>query len=190
MLVFAAAADVSGQTGSDPPITGKGRVKWAVENTVGWPSLAAGAISAGWGTGFDRPPEYGSHWDGFGKRYGMRLTGIATANAIDASLGAVWGEDPRYFRDGSGQPFGNRLRHVFIWTFVARNREGQPVPAYSRFVALSGSNFLSNTWRPSSEADTSHSAERIGLGLLGRLSKNAFDEFWPDVKERVFRRGR
>jgi hypothetical protein len=34
-------------------------------------------ISAGWETLF-------------GKRYGMRLTGVSVSNAMEASLGAIW----------------------------------------------------------------------------------------------------
>src|SRR5678816_1267388 len=81
------------------PITGKQRIDWAVKSTVGVKSLAvAGVLSAGWGTIFNEPPEYGTQFDGFAKRYGMRLTGVSTGNAIEASLGTIWGEDPRYFR--------------------------------------------------------------------------------------------
>lgn len=171
------------------PITGQGRVDWTLLDTLGQESLLGGVVSAGWGTLFNRPPEYGPHWEGFGKRYGMRLSGIATSNIMEAGLGAVWGEDPRYFRD-RGQPFGHRVKHVVKMTFLAENRQGGTMPAYARFVGIAGSNFLSNTWRADSEANTGHAVERIGLGFLGRMGKNAFDEFWPDVKQRVFRTGR
>ena len=81
------------------PITGKQRFEWFVSNTVGPASLfAVGPASAAWGTAFNNPKEYGPHWDGFGKRYGMRLTGVSVGNAMEAGLGAIWGEDPRYFR--------------------------------------------------------------------------------------------
>jgi len=33
----------------------------------------------------------------------MRLTGVSTGKAIEAGLGSLWGEDPRYFR-AAGQP--------------------------------------------------------------------------------------
>src|SRR5438874_1656081 len=150
-------------------------------NTIGPASLLGGGISAGWGTMLDRPTEYGTHWDGFGKRYGMRLTGIATSNAMEIGLGALWSEDPRYLR-AEGQPFGDRVRHVVKMTFLAEDRSRRTTPAYARIVAISGSNFISNTWRPDSEADIGHAVGRIGIGFLGRMGKNAFDEFWPDVK--------
>ncbi|HUA85041.1 MAG TPA: hypothetical protein VMB85_14360 [Bryobacteraceae bacterium] len=194
VLVKLAAGQSSLSPGTDPngayqPITGSGRVGWAVRDTLGLPSLLGGVISAGWGTELDHPPEYGTHWLGFSKRYGMRMTGIATESAMEVSLGALWGEDPRYFRD-AGAPFGARVRHVFKFTFFALDRDGDARPAYARYAALSGSSFLSNTWRAGSEADTSHAVERIGLGFLGRLGKNAAMEFWPDVRARVFHFGR
>ncbi len=163
-------------------------MKWVVFSTVGPPSLVGGVISAGFGTLYNRPSEYGPHWEGFGKRYGIRLTGVSVSNTMEAGLGALWGEDPRYFR-AAGQPFKTRLSHVVKMTFLAHNREGRTMPAYARYVAIPGNNFLSNTWRADSEADAGHASLRTLLGFLGRMSGNAFDEFWPDVKGRVFRRG-
>ena len=75
-------------------------------------------------------------------------------------------------------------------TFLAQNSAGEIVPAYARYMGIAGSNFLSNTWRPNSEADAGHAEYRIALGFLSRFSSNAFDEFWPDIKQHVFRRGR
>jgi hypothetical protein len=174
---------------NDNPITNVGRVKWAIQSTVGPASLFGGLISAGWGTEFNQPHEYGTHWDGFGKRYGMRLTGIATSNVMEAGLGSIWGEDPRYHR-AEGASFRARIGHVVKFTFLAKNRDGETVPAYARFAGIAGSNFLSNTWRADSEANDSHAVTRIGLGFLGRMSSNAWEEFWPDVRDRIFHRGR
>ena len=168
------------------PITPRNRIGWTTTSTVGLPSLTGGLISAGFGTAVNQPREYSTHWEGFGKRYGMRLTGVATSNAMEAGLGAIWGEDPRYPR-AAGQPFGRRIGHVFRMTVMAPNREGHLEPAYARFAAISGNNFLSNAWRADSEATTRRATIRIGLGFLGRLSSNAFNEFWPDVRERFLK---
>jgi hypothetical protein len=176
-------------TAPDAPITGDERVKWALLNTIGPASIAGGAISAGWGTLFNHPHEYGTHWDGFGKRYGMRLSGIATSNVMEAGLGAIWGEDPRYHRSEGGS-FGGRLGHVAKMTFLAKNAAGETVPAYARYAGIAGSNFLSNSWRADSEANDGRAVTRIGLGFLGRMCANAFEEFWPDVRDRLFHRGR
>src|SRR5438105_4222619 len=126
ILILAATASLaSAQTtlfptsssSSDQPITARQRADWFAVSTFGPESLAGGVISAGWGTLFNRPREYGPHWDGFGKRYGMRLTGVSVSNAMEAGIGAIWGEDPRYVRSKS-ESFGGRVGHVVKTTFV------------------------------------------------------------------------
>jgi hypothetical protein len=161
------------------------RFNWVTMTTLGPPSLAGGVISAGWGTLMNKPEEYGTHWEGFGKRYGMRLTGLATSNAIEASLGSIWGEDPRYPR-AEGVPFKARILNVVKMTVLATGRDGQTMPAYSRLAAIPASNFLSNAWRADSEASVHDAVIRTGLGFAGRMAANAFAEFWPDVRKRVF----
>jgi hypothetical protein len=167
------------------PITGKERLRWFVRSTVGPESLGGGLFTAAIGTARDKPVEYGPHWDGFGSRYGMRLTGVATGNAMEAGLGALWGEDPRYFRSES-QSFKGRIGHVVLMTFAARRGDGQLAPAYARFVATPGNNFLSNTWRADSEATARAAALRTMWGFVGRMGGNAFKEFWPSVGKHIF----
>lgn len=102
-------------------------------------------------------------------------------------MGALWHEDPRYPR-GSGDDVLGRIGHAVKWTFLAKDGQGQSRPAYARYIANTGSNFLSNTWRERSEADTQHALERTALGFVARLSANAYREFWPDVRSRLSRR--
>lgn len=167
-------------------IDGRQRLQWLIESTVGPETLTVGLFSAGFGTARDKPKEYGGSWAGFGKRYGMRLTGVSTGNAMEAGLGALWGEDPRYFRTYR-QPLKGRLLSVLIMTFLAHNRNGQLMPAYARYVATPGNNFLSNTWRANSEADTQSALLRTVWGFVGLMGKNTFTEFWPDLQHHVFR---
>lgn len=169
------------------PMTGSERMKWFVNSTVGPETLTVNGLSAGLDTARDDPKEYGGSWEGFGKRYGVRLTGVATGKAMEAGFGALWGEDPRYFPT-SQQPFGGRLRNVMAMTFLAHDRSGQLVPAYARYIATPGSNFLSNTWRVDSEATTQAALVRTLWGFAGLMGKNAFTEFWPDVQRKIFHR--
>jgi hypothetical protein len=169
------------------PISGKQRIQWAALQTFGPESLLLGNWTAAVGTARNRPEEYGPHWDGFAKRYGMRFTGVAASNTIEAGLGSLWGEDPRYVRNQT-LPFKKRIGHVFLLTFTARNRQGKLQPAYARYIAIPGSNFLSNTWRVNSESTTDDALARTGYGVLSQISGNAWSEFWPDVKRLVFKK--
>jgi hypothetical protein len=162
------------------PITGKERAKWFVKASIGPESLAAGLITSAINTARDKPVEYGPGWEGFGDRYGMRLAGVTTSSAMEASLGALWGEDPRYFRT-TGQPFGKRVRNVVVMTFMAKRPDGHLAPAYARYIAIPGGNFLSNTWRVDSEATNTAAVRRAALGVVGRMTADAFKEFSPDL---------
>jgi hypothetical protein len=168
-------------------ITGHQRLQWFWSQSFGPPSLSVGVLSAGIATARDKPVEYGPGWDGFGKRYGMRVTGVVTGNAMNAGFGALWGEDPRYFR-AAGESVGRRVRNVVVMTFMARYRDGHLAPAYARYIATPGNNFLSNTWRVDSEATNSAALKRTALGFAGRMGANAFREFWPDVKSLITHR--
>ncbi len=166
------------------PITGDGRLEWFIRSTVGPRSLTSGLFSSGIGTAMNSPKEYGPHWDGFGDRYGMRLTGVSTGNAIEAGMGAIWGEDPRYFHTVHA-PFGTRVKNIVDLTFRAYRTDGERHPAYARFLAQFGNNFLSNTWRVQSEADTQHALVRTAEGFGGRALSNAVSEFVPQLWRKV-----
>jgi hypothetical protein len=168
-------------------ITGKQRVEWFAISTVGPSSLTGGLFSAGLGTALDKPAEYGPHWEGFGKRYGMRLTGVSTGNLMEASLGAAWGEDPRYFH-AEGRPFGRRVENIVDLTFRAYEPDGQRHLATARYAATFGNNFLSNMWRTGSEADWQHALIRTAEGFGGRAMSNTVSEFLPQVWRKIRQR--
>jgi len=163
------------------------RISWVLDSTVGYQALAIGLFPAAIGTAENKPYEYHGTFSGYFKRYGMRLTGLATSNTMEAGLGAIWHEDPRYFRVPDS-PFRERVRNTVKLTFLARRPSGDYAPAYARYIAIPGSNFLSNTWRADSEANTENALIRTGLGVVGRLSSNAVAEFWPDVSARIHHR--
>jgi hypothetical protein len=170
------------------PITMNGRVRWWVRSLIGPESLAAGVFVAGYQTARNQPSVWGTHWDGFGKRYGMRMSNIAVSNAIQGGVGSIWGEDPRYFRSGESS-MGGRLRHVAMGVFEAKYRDGNYGPNVSYYIGSVSGNFISNAWRPSEQTTTGATMSRVGTGVLGKLVSNAFKEFWPDVQEHVFHRG-
>jgi len=173
------------QSSSAPPISGIDRVDWALRSTLGPASLEIGVLSASLDTAVNHPREYGVTAQGWVKRYGLRLTGVATSNVAEASLGVIWAEDPRYHRDDQGQPFGKRFGRTLKMTFMS-DRKGELIPAYARFIAIAGTNVLSDSWRPNGDRGPVNTIDRIGLGFGGRLLGNLYEEFWPDLKKHVF----
>jgi hypothetical protein len=184
-----APADIVAEPGPSTALTALQRLQWFDGKTFGFANLVGSIPGAAIQTLRDQPREAGPHWEGFGERYGVSVSTGALSNAMEAGLGAIWGEDPRYARAAAGAPFKSRLGHVLKWTVAAPNRNGNLEPAYARFLAYSSSSWISNSWREPSDTSTEHVFIRIGFGYLDRAAGNAFDEFWPDVKQKLFHRG-
>jgi hypothetical protein len=165
------------------------RLNWILRSTLGPKNLFAGFFVSGLSTWHNEPKEYGPHWEGYGKRYGLRLSVGGTSNVIEAALGSVWGEDPRYKR-AQGQPVSRRVAHTFTSAFVTHNLNGEPMPAYARYIAVPSGNILSNFWRPDSQTSWANVGVRTGFGFLSRIIGNAFSEFFPDLREHLFQRKR
>jgi hypothetical protein len=172
---------------ADPytPIDGAGRVNWIVVGTVGTESLVLiGPMSASWNTMWDQPEEWTQDWNGWGKRYMQREADVAISNSLEGGLGAIWGEDPRYFRAGRGS-FKSRLGYALKTAWVAPRRDGHLAPAWGRYLGNTVNNIIENTWLPPSATTPWQTTYRSLAGMASRMLSNVWDEFWPDVRKRL-----
>jgi hypothetical protein len=179
--------DTAGQPFVYVPPNASDRFKWTVGGTVGASSLAAGIFVSSWNTAWNTPSEWGASWSGFGKRFGSREAQMTISNAIEAGIGAAWGEDPRYLRSGRAGSW-SRTGYAAKTVFVAHRRNGRLAPAWARYLGGIGSNVVANTWLPASDTTASDNIRRIGSGFLGRFVGNLWTEFWPDVRSRFTER--
>lgn len=100
---------------------------------------------------------------------------------MEASASLLLREDPRYFRVPD-KPLNARVGNVVWLTFTARGDHDSFRPAYARYMAMFENNFLSNTWRVHSEANSRDALLHTSGDIAGRMVANAFEEFWPNVK--------
>jgi hypothetical protein len=177
----------------DPPVTAEAyvpvtpaqRVDWIVDGTIGKRSLTlVGPLATAWQTAFNTPDEWGRGFSGVARRYAQREADVAISNTIEAGLGALWGEDPRYIPSGR-KGIWPRARYAMKTVFLAQRRDGSLQPAWGRYAGNTLNNLIENTWLPPSMTTGRQTALRSGLGMLGRLGGNAWEEFWPDVARRV-----
>jgi hypothetical protein len=166
------------------PVDSVQRVNWIVDGTIGPRSLfVVGPLAALWQTGFNQPSEWQRTWSGIGKRYLQREADVAISNTIEAGLGAIWGEDPRYIPSGR-RGIGPRARYAITTTVLAQRPDGHLAPAWGRFAGNTVNNLIENAWLPPSVTTPGQTMLRSALGLLSRLGGNAWEEFWPDVRKR------
>jgi hypothetical protein len=171
------------QNAAAPTITSGERFEWVTTTIVGRQSLMAGAFVAGTETLMALPPEWGRTASGFGRRYVSRDGAIAISNGVEASLGALWGEDPRYPEchcDGIGQ----RAAHAAKLSVFAVRSDGHVAPAWGRYAGTITSNFAQNTWQPASGRTWQQMLLRQAGAVSGRFVGNLWTEFWPDVRRR------
>lgn len=176
---FAAAA--FGQTPAPSqsvitPIDGQERLKWLYVENLGLGSVLDDVAVGGVDTFFKTPKEYNTHWSGFGERIGVVTGNYGVKSVMEAGIGSIWGEDPRYVRT-NGLSMKSRMAYVVKMTFLARDRSGNTMPAYSRYIAFPASSFLANAWEPTSQATANQAALRVALGFLSRMGENAWKEF-------------
>ena len=169
------------------PISAEERAKWVIKSTLGLTPLFTRSIESGLQTWTNSPKEYGSHWDGFGKREASKFGSSILSSSLEASIGSVWGEDPRYRRIGTGSG-GRRVKYAIRMAFMAENKSGATLPAYARFIAVPSAQFLSNNWREPSELTPGGTAQRIGFSFIKRIGSNTLKEFAPDLRKRILRK--
>ncbi len=173
--------------GTYAPADAEVRADWWARSTFGPTSWFTGAFGSGWSTVFNSPEEWERSPNGFARRIASRTANVAIANGVEAGLGAVWGEDPRYFRKGQGG-FKSRAGHVLKMTVLARYRNGGTNFAYARLIGNVGGNVTQNFWMPPSANGIGTITYNVGIGISARLGSVAFQEFWPDVRKRVFKK--
>jgi len=143
-----------------------------------------GGFTSGFWTWRNRPEEWGSGLTGFGRRYGTRQAEVTISTGLEASLGAAWGEDPRYIRS-SGKRFWNRVAWAVSSAFLARAPDGGRRPAWARGFGILGSRAITSMWHPESERIWwNYSMGPLGTGFGARVAANLFREFASDVFSR------
>ena len=166
------------------PPTPRERVTWVIEGTASLPVLGVNALDAAWSTRANWPKEWGRKGSGFGKRLADDEAFATVSDAIEAGVGAFWGEDPRYRRSGDPRTW-HRVGHALAATVLTSRRDGRVAPAWARFVAEATATQIENTWLPRSARTPGETAWRAGSDLLWCAAANVWDEFWPDIRKRL-----
>ena len=107
-------------------------------------------------------------------------------HTLESGLGAIWGEDPRYF-PSEDKRFSARLKNVLLQTVVTRTDSGKETFAWARMGSAFAAGAITNAWQPESTDTPGRAFSRGAIMLGGDLGYNFLQEFVPFVRPRSLR---
>jgi hypothetical protein len=168
------------------PLTPGQKYLYTFDKVLGPGALFADGFHGLLDYSLNKPHQWGTEGSSIGLRAASTFGRSFLRENIAFGIRALDHEDPRYFRSGHGTLF-SRTRYAAIHTFVVRNDNGSPMPAYSLFVAGSTMPFIAQSWRPerfSVARGLGGSGTILGLAVVA----NVWNEFWPDIRAKLPRR--
>ncbi len=116
-------------------------------------------------------------------RVASRVGRLAVRENLAFGIRRLDHEDPRYVRSESHGVL-SRTRHAVQQTFLARNREGHVMPAYSSLAADFATPFIAQTWHPGVIRGT-RELQSGGMAIGMSAFSNICTEFWPDIRKKL-----
>ena len=125
---------------------------------------------------------------GFSQRLGISAAGAEGAAFIGGFVyPTLFHQDPRYFPSHEHGIF-NRIAYAASRAFIGRSDSGFTVINTSVIASQFTEAAIANAYVPYRNQSVSGTIENALTGLGGVAEGHILDEFWPDIKEFVFRR--
>lgn len=171
-----------------PPLDTRDKMMFWVHEEFQPLSMLPAFTSAGWEQLVDSDPLYGSDSAAFGERLGAAALRQASFRFFsDSLLPTLTHEDPRYFRKAYGS-ITDRGVYAAKRVFIAQHDDGSHGFNYSDTLGRAIAGALTMTYYPHPSANWRVAGKTWGVSLAGLAGVNIFQEFWPDVRDKVFRR--
>ena len=170
------------------PLTFREKLILFTRQTYDPGTIGAAAAGAGLSQAQNGDPKYGQGAAAYGKRFGAAMLDLTTQNFFQgALLAGILHEDPRYFRRGPQYTFWNRLGYAVSRVVVTRTDAGANRFNYSGILGMSMGIGLSNAYYPDASVSGNEVASRFATSLTASAIYNLLPEFWPDVRQKLFR---
>ena len=174
---------------SDEPLSVKDKWHNFVHETVNPLVLGAGFFNAGMSHLTNSAPKYGTDSGAFAARFGASTADIASQNFFgDFLFASAFHENPKYVRRGPQYGFWSRLGYAISRAVVIRSDTGANTFNWSNVLGTGVSASLSNAYYPPASRSAGATLWHFGNGVLGAGLGNLAPEFWPDFRDKFFRR--
>jgi hypothetical protein len=169
-----------------PPMTGGEKFHLFVTSAFDPVTFVLIGAQAGVSQAQDSFPSYGQGAEGYGKRYGAAFADSVSATFFSNYFyPVVFKQDPRYFRVGPGHSFKRRFVHSLTDQLVTHQDSGRRNFPFSNVGGALTSGGISNIYYPPPDRGFGLTMSRAGIALLYGELGGIFNEFWPDVQNRI-----
>jgi len=180
-------AAVNAHTQLSPMSTREKFVLAAHDSLIDYSSFVWTGILAGQAMALNSDPELGHGAAGYGRYYWRTFAdGVSGTFFTEAIVPAITHEDPRYYTMGEGG-FFRRTGYAISRTFVTKTDSGGTSFNWSEVVGNGLEAGLSNAYYPPQERGLSQTARNFGTQMESAVLNHVFQEFWPDIRRKVFR---
>jgi hypothetical protein len=164
------------------PMTGKERWNLYTKGTL----FSPGPYTVGLGLASvtqasNQPKEWGSGWDGYGKRVASTYGIILTEETIHQSMAAALRTDPRYLRCNCKNGW-HRSWNAVEMTLLTRDNRGRLTIDAAQITGAYGSGMISTFWYPSRYSPTGQGLRTGNFNLAIVAGVNIVKEFSPELK--------
>jgi hypothetical protein len=147
-------------------------------------SFLDAGFNAGLAQAQDDDPTFGQGAAGYGKRFGASFADQASSKFFtDFAFPAIFSEDPRYYRLGSGGG-GRRFLHAVEHAYVAHRDNGKRMFNFSEWLGTTSAVVLSNTYHPGNERGFAPAAQAVGSSVIQDVGFDVLREFWPEISRK------
>ena len=180
-------AAVNANTQLPPLSTREKFVLAAQDSVVDYSSFTWTGILAGQAMLLKSDPELGRGIKGYGRYYWRTFTdGVSGAFFTEAIMPSITHEDPRYYTLGYGG-FFRRFGYAVSRTFITKTDSGGTSFNWSEVAGNALEAGLSNAYYPPQERGLRQTGINWGTQMESAVLNHVFQEFWPDIRRKVFR---
>jgi hypothetical protein len=172
-----------------PPLSTREKFKLAAQDSVtDYSSYTWAGILAGQAMLLNSDPELGRGIAGYGRYYWRNFVdGISGTFFTEAIVPSITHEDPRYYTMENGG-FFRRTGYAISRAFVTKTDSGRTEFNWSEVAGNGLEAALSNAYYPPQERGLNQTARNWGTQMESAVLNHIFQEFWPDIRRKIFRR--
>jgi hypothetical protein len=169
------------------PLTAAEKMKVSMDDSFDPSAFLVAGIFAGISMAERQYTSFGTGAQGFGKYYGGAFADQAIGNLMTEGLFPVaLHQDPRYFVRGTGG-FWKRTGYAISREFITRGDDGLNHFNTSELAGNAVAAGISNLYYPATDRSFGNTADKWGQQIALDTFFNVTKEFWPDVRNKLFR---